>query len=445
MRPRRGWLIALIGPACAHHATPVREVFTPDLVNPSPALIVEPQAATFSDQGLQQTAVRVLRAMIGAQAQQIDVTVNDAVVTLSGSVDDLAYRTLVRDAAGAVEGVRRVVDQLGIQPQAGSALELAQRVIDLLRSSPATGAESILVKSQGHVISLDGPVANEAISRRATELALTVRGVTSVVNHLSPGFIDRERTPEAIARDLRARLPHQAEAHVETHVTSSHVVVLRGRVASGEDRRQLIAAAWAAGAGHVDAQALTVVWWRPAPPWRPPAPAPDADLQRELATTLAGDERFASMPVRVDVEAGVAHLHGRVATPALSRVAEAHCWNTEGVRQVRSNVRVDASLISSDQILATLVTAQLRRDPFVDARRLSVRARAGEIALGGTVDAAPDARRAQFVAGGVPGVRQVVSDIRVERAPPPGHVSRPPDRPVATFGPALAFSRWSPR
>jgi osmotically-inducible protein OsmY len=407
--PRRGarWVVVTVGLAGAP-AMPAAVPAEP------PAAPTAPASTAFSDQDLQLAARRALRVMIGEQALQIDVTARDAVVTLSGRVDELPYRPMARDAVATVEGVRRVVDALGALPQAGSDQELARLVSGVLRASPATANANVLVRSRNHVVSLDGEVETQAIAERAENLALGVRGVTAVSNGLhrpnGPAVVGQE--PPELREALLRRIPRDPETDVEVAV-SGRAVTLRGRVALVEQRRQVIEAAWAAGAGRVEAQALTVAWWQRQLAGPRPTPAAGAPVDRDLARALVDDPRFTAMPIQVQVQDATATLRGRVATDALLRIAEAIARDTESVRRVVSYLRVDGALIGTDAALADLVRAHLRREPFIDAAAIAVAVKDGQVQLTGTVGDDAQVTRVPFLAAGAPGVRSVESELHV--------------------------------
>jgi osmotically-inducible protein OsmY len=419
MKARVCWIGAVVLCGCAS-PTPPRA-----LPGPSVIPLVEPEHPTsdrrapFAAESLEGAVARSLGAMLGAPAQALDVTINDDVVTLSGSVSSVALRWNAVEAVAAVEGVRAVVDQLTLDPPAGSDQELAADVRELLASAPATGGEpTITVAADRHVITLDGDVSTDAVARRAAALAATVRGVLEVQNRLRPRLAEQGSEPaEQLRRDVLATMARAPAVPKVQVAVSDGRVTLTGRVGRAEDRRELLGRAWVAGVRAVDGRALTYVWWtgeRPPKSWRGPRPFDDEAFEPALSSTLETDGRFATSALDPRSQDGVVTWRGRVPSRAIQRLAEsvAHLW--PGARDVRWRAHVDPTMIS-DAKVALAVRESLARDPFVGTRDVVVRANGGQVTLTGAVDDSDTRDRAQYLAAGIPGVTNVESQLRLSQ------------------------------
>ena len=69
----------------------------------------------------------------------------------------------------------------------------------------------------------------------------------------------------------------------------------------------------------------------------------------------------------------------------------------------------------ADKEIAAQVSSALSADPHIFARHIDVWADRGVVHLGGYVWTDTDLYRAKEIAGNVPGVRQVVDDLQLER------------------------------
>jgi osmotically-inducible protein OsmY len=69
----------------------------------------------------------------------------------------------------------------------------------------------------------------------------------------------------------------------------------------------------------------------------------------------------------------------------------------------------------NDEVLAD-VCARLRLDPHLDISTLDVDVDDGEVLLSGTVDDYPAKRRAENIAGAVPGVDRVRNNLRLRKS-----------------------------
>jgi hyperosmotically inducible protein len=158
--------------------------------------------------------------------QDIDVKVNNKVVTLSGSVQT-SMRKARAERAAHVAGVTSVVNNITIDPQAGKSVAdktgdaaktavnktgdaartvgsktkdglsatgeaitdtwLTTKVHANMMSEPLLKGSDISVDVNNHVVTLKGTVASAAGKARAGQIAKTTEGVTRVINSLVVG------------------------------------------------------------------------------------------------------------------------------------------------------------------------------------------------------------------------------------------------------------------
>jgi hyperosmotically inducible protein len=120
----------------------------------------------------------------------INVEVEKGVVQLSGFVDSDAQRTEAGRIAGDIIGVKSVSNKLALKGEErsmGTAVEdqyIETKVNAALMGDQGTNAGDIDVDVRNGVVQLSGFVSSEVEKKRATEVAMGVKGVKSVDNVL---------------------------------------------------------------------------------------------------------------------------------------------------------------------------------------------------------------------------------------------------------------------
>lgn len=130
--------------------------------------------------------------------KNIDVRVENRVVTLSGTVETPAQRSGAEQIARAVDGVAGVTDNLAVsnpeaatEPPAASATatadqtaELSKRVEFELFKTSAFNTETMRIKADGGTVTLSGTVRSRAEQLLAERVAQGMPGVKKVINEL---------------------------------------------------------------------------------------------------------------------------------------------------------------------------------------------------------------------------------------------------------------------
>jgi hyperosmotically inducible protein len=150
-------------------------------------------ACSKSDPGITTAVKTKLAADDTVKAYKIDVDTKDAIVTLTGSVDNAEAKTRAVELARATKGVTSVVDQLSVAPAAVATSGAAEALTDpaittavktSLLADPLSAGLKIDVDTDHAVVTLAGTVATPAEKTRAEEVAKNTTGVSSVVNNL---------------------------------------------------------------------------------------------------------------------------------------------------------------------------------------------------------------------------------------------------------------------
>lgn len=115
----------------------------------------------------------------------LEVSVEDGVVTLRGTVKDTAHKSLAGVLAWWVSGTRDVVNGLEVDPPRPiSDAEIAAAIRLVLEKDPLVEAAAIRVLARNSVVVLEGYVANRAEKEMAEMNAWYVVGVDFVINRL---------------------------------------------------------------------------------------------------------------------------------------------------------------------------------------------------------------------------------------------------------------------
>ena len=192
----------------------------------------------------------------------------DGVVVLEGEVENIAAKKLALRLAGAVDGVRGIVDRLRVVPSerkgdgairdsfcafllqepelgTGRIRARAKGRVETLRDVPDASGE-IEVAVEDGVITLEGAVLSLTHKRVAGVLAWWTPGCRDVVNSLDIAPPEEDNDAEVVdALRLVLEMDPLVEAGQITASCRNYVVTLRGCVRTREERRQAELDAWA--------------------------------------------------------------------------------------------------------------------------------------------------------------------------------------------------------
>lgn len=125
------------------------------------------------------------------------------------------------------------------------------------------------------------------------------------------------------------------------------------------------------------------------------------------------DDAVDANDVDVSTEQGVVTFTGIVDSILAKNRAEAVAASTRGVRSVINRIRVEPRVGRADAELREAVKSALFEDPATEAYEIEIEADSGVITLSGTVDSWQEKQLVDFVAKGIAGVRQVLSNVEV--------------------------------
>ncbi len=188
-------------------------------------------------------------------AAHVGVTVEDAIVTLSGHLATFAEKHAIERAVMRVAGVKAVAMELDVRLSPShqrNDTEIAAAAQSALQWHSLIPAERIHVMVEHGWISLSGEVDWDFQRRSAVQALRSLTGVIGVRNGIT---LKPVVTPTNITvRICEALARHAAREarHIEVTVNGS-IVTLRGRVDSWAERAAVQGAAWSApGINRVD-------------------------------------------------------------------------------------------------------------------------------------------------------------------------------------------------
>lgn len=384
--------------------------------------VVPPKSRT--DAAIRRDVADALRTDPATESYRVEPTVEDGVVTLTGTAASWEARRLARTIAESVRGVRRVEAKIDVaytvdRPDG----EIAQQIRSALAWDALLAKDPIEVRVADGTATLTGAVGSAWEQQRAASLAW-VAGITAVdasdltveVGERSPGLRATYPAPtddgiaEAVRRALR-RDPRVDRSAVEV-ASARGLLTLRGTVGDLRARH----------AAEQDARnTVGVIGVRNRLKVRPPKGLTDAEVAADLKAALHRDPSLKPYTVGVRVDGGVARLGGVVDTAAEKIRAGRIARRVRGVVAVANGLVVatpdrppyDPSMADvwsdddggpyyqspyylsrTDAELKDAIEYQLFWSPFVDADQVQVSVEDGVATLTGRVDSWNESRAA---------------------------------------------------
>jgi osmotically-inducible protein OsmY len=139
---------------------------------------------------------------------------------------------------------------------------------------------------------------------------------------------------------------------------------------------------------------------------------PDPDIARDVVEEIRSELPISWERTRVTVEDGWVTLEGDVEWHYQRERAEEAVWRVRGVRGVSNNIEIRPQVPAVD--IKRKIEEALRRTAEVDASRITVEAKGGEIILRGAVRSWAEREEAERAAWRAAGVTKVDNRIRID-------------------------------
>jgi osmotically-inducible protein OsmY len=168
--------------------------------------------------------------------------VDDGVVTLTGTVDGFLKKWAAERAALRVEGVRAVVNHIGVILRGVGVrtdIDIARAVAMALEENSSVPADRIKVQVEEGRVTLEDEVDWHYQHRKAEESARRVAGVKSVTNltTVKQPSVSADSIKEWIEQALVQHAELDAE-NIQVRVENGGLVVLTGTVGSWAERKE---------------------------------------------------------------------------------------------------------------------------------------------------------------------------------------------------------------
>jgi len=220
----------------------------------------------------QQIVKQVRRALefetrINLHRHPITIDFSDGAVVLEGNVADIAAKKIALELAGAVQGVRGVIDRLRVAPAehrgdgairdllCGFLLSESElhtcsirwrgNGVKVLREAPVDGTGEIEVAVENGVVTLEGSVISLSHKRIAGVLAWWTPGCRDVLNSLDVHPPEEDNDAEVVdALRLVLEIDPLVDAGQIRARCDGYIVTLDGYVRSDQEKRQAERDAW---------------------------------------------------------------------------------------------------------------------------------------------------------------------------------------------------------
>jgi osmotically-inducible protein OsmY len=348
---------------------------------------------------------------------RIDVTTEDGIVTLIGTVSNILAKDRAAQLAESVRGVRAVVNQIVVEPLAhrsDAAIRADIRIA--LAEDPATESYEVDVAVDGGVATLTGTVDSWQEQQLAIQVAKGVRGVTEVLDGIDVDY-DHTRADQEIRQEILRTLRWDTlvdDALIDVAVENGRVT-LSGTVGSAAEKERARLDAWTSGVQRVTVEDLDVHRWARDSDLKVDkyASTTDAEIREAVADAMLHDPRVLSFEIEPQVGAGIVTLRGTVDNLKAKRAAVMDARNTVGVVDVEDRIKVRSEVAISDGEIERAIAQALLRNPYLSHREIAVDVASGNVYLTGDVDTYFEKAQAEDVVSRILGVTKVHNDLEV--------------------------------
>ena len=326
------------------------------------------------------------------RGRDVNVSTQNGVVTLRGTVDSESARQRAVAIAREVDGVTDVQDQLRVET---AAVDPAEKPLDPAADRPT--------------------------------------GTTGATDTADPGWITTKIQAQYFVN------PEIKPWNIDVTTANNGVVTLAGEVEEAADKTEAVRIARETeGVSRVEDRLRIKGETDTAPPATDATPdieRPDAWLTAKVQSKYFIDDEVKGLDIDVDTDNGVVTLSGAVRSEAERRQALALARSTEGVREVVDRLRTEPAegetaatrgpagargeldpvteLSRPDEWITMKIQSKYFLDGDVKSRQINVDTAKGVVTLKGTVTTDAEKRQAELIARETEGVARVVNQLTV--------------------------------
>lgn len=208
-----------------------------------------------TDAELQKDVMEELKWESSLNPSEIGVSVNNSIVTLSGTVDNFTKKIAAEKAALRVEGVKAVAEDLVVKLgtiNTKTDSEIAQAIANAIKWNNIINEDKVKVKVEDGWVTLEGEVdwtfEKNAI-KNSIESILGVRGISNLIS------ISSKIKATDVKQKIMAAFHRSATLDANNIIVESvgNTIILKGIVRSYAEKQDAIRVAWnAPGVTSVD-------------------------------------------------------------------------------------------------------------------------------------------------------------------------------------------------
>lgn len=353
---------------------------------------IEVIPVTRSDRQIRRDIQSAMVTDPAVESFDVQATVLNGVVTLTGEVDSYAEKQLAVTAAKGVAGVRGVTSEIDVTADfERTDAEIQTDVEGRLEASTRVDSSLITATVQDRAVKLSGTVGSAAERSVAETVAWTVGAKSVDASDLEVEWWARD---EMKRKTLFSEIDDQAieDAVKDAWLYDPRVNAFDLEPSSNNGKVTLtgevdnLAAKWAAARDARNTQGV----WKVTNLIRVRTTEirDDAEVAEEIRVAMARDPYVDRLDVDVEVIHGRVYLDGRVGTEFELNRAETIAGTVRGVYNVINNLDVYLPVrrLANDLEIKDEVESELFWSPFVDSDEIEVSVDKGEVTLSGAVD-----------------------------------------------------------